>query len=51
MQNQRFYVGRHWKRWGVYDVLELRDPKVLSVHDDWLGAVAEAARMNAKEKR
>lgn len=46
----RYEVAPYWRRWGVYDLLEMRgDP--LSIHDDEIDAIADAAKRNAREKR
>lgn len=47
---ERYEVAPYWRRWGVYDVLEMRG-EPLSVHDHRIDAVADAARRNHKENR
>lgn len=43
-------VDRWGSKWAVFSLLvNVRDP--VSIHADYIDAVAEAARLNAKEKR
>lgn len=47
----RFYVGRYWQRWAVYDASHLPGKRVGDPHDTQAEAQAAADRLNAPKPK